>query len=49
MSWDLEKSRNDYELEKEARKKRLTAYADAIQKQTLNTSSAALTMSMKVK
>ena len=35
MSWDLERSRNDYELEKEARKKRLTAYADAIQKQTL--------------
>ena len=39
MSWDLEKSRNDYELEKEARKKRLTAYADAIQKQTLKKTS----------
>ena len=39
MSWDLERSRNDYELEKEARKKRLTAYADAIQKQTLKKTS----------
>ena len=39
MSWDLVRSRNDYELEKEARKKRLTAYADAIQKQTLKKTS----------
>ena len=39
MSWDLERSRNDYELEREDRKKRLTAYADAIQKQTLKKTS----------
>ena len=39
MSWDLERSRNDYEQEREARKKRLTAYADAIQKQTLKKTS----------
>ena len=38
MLLDIENNRRDYQMEKEAREKRLLAYAEAIQKNTLESS-----------
>ena len=37
--YDIENNKRDYQMEKEAREKRLIAYAEAIQKSTLESSS----------
>ena len=39
MLFDIENNRRDYQMEKEARERRLLAYAEAIQKSTLEASS----------
>ena len=39
MFLDIENNRRDYQIEKEAREKRLLAYAETIQKSTLESSS----------
>lgn len=39
MLLDLENNKRDYKKEKEARERRLTAYAEAVQKSTLESSS----------
>ena len=39
MFLDIENNRRDYQMEKEAREKRLMAYAETIQKSTLESSS----------
>lgn len=38
MNYDIEMNKTNYQTEKEAREKRLTAYAEAIQKTTLEKS-----------